>query len=1103
MTDNLSELLNAFDLAVRGSRRRGRLPGRLGYQDSSGAWVFSVPGWPGYTYVRLGLNEDGESVTLTKAINHAVGEIPDLPVWVERNEEGLFVITGVRTAEFLAMTSGTRTGATVAPHTHEPGGGMVDPVSDRRIVPGLVYATGSGLLLGARPFAYRYAGVDKKFQGGTINIAAHLPSSGYWRWVKVCLDPNANSLVALAGDPVSVNTVLTDAMLDGILATDLIPLAGIKLKAGAATLDESLIVDRRPWWSVVAADAFQGSSILWNADQFPASPSAEDDEFNDNLLAAKWTEYDSSAIQSVSESGSTVVLSQGTQASEVLTGLYQPLPAGDFTLAAKVSVNAGSPSGSGISWQVGLALWENAASAAAAAILVGPYADYAGGASRRLFAWSRFTANNAFESSLADNLADAWSQSQFVYVRIRRSGTTYYADFSQDGESWRTLQVYPEFTPQHCGLALFNKASGQTITCTADFFRRRAQADSNLDPVFGGVYLETTRLTELGDVDLETIAPANGNVLLFDGTKWIAGEGGSAKPLLLWTFAGNLGVGASPLRIYNTAANGFQIQKVFLSVNTPPTGASVIVDVHKNGTTIFTTQANRPQVAEGQYTGQSTAIDVTSWGVGEYLTVEVDQVGPTVPGANLTVQVIVSEIAGGGGGSGSDTTAIHTNTANEIASLTEKVTPVSSDLLVIEDSAASNAKKKVQIGNLPLGAGSLDDLSDVDLTTTPPVNGDVLTYNSAGGIWKPGAGGGGASSFLGLTDTPNSYTGQAGKVVVVGATETGVEFTDTVDINNLYGEQIIGDVTLAANGNFDFQNLPQTYDHIKVYAFLRRPSGTSYSSRLYFNNDTTDGNYRVSYHTYGTDHLSNNLDNAELLPTPDATYLTGIWSKHYIDIPFYAAAGHYKYAYHNSYHINLNAGPTNAWNQGRPQSMVWKQTSAISRITLTCGTGGFLAGSRVIVTGVGRLSAAIAAGNRDLGARVRRSTNQTISNATMTAISFDTERWDTDTIWDAGQPTRLTCKTAGAYLITGHVCWDNNTGGTYRLATIRLNGTTELARQAGVLSAYGEASVSTIYKLAVNDYVELCVYQDSGGDRTLEAIQAWSPEFAMQLLARS
>jgi hypothetical protein len=43
--------------------------------------------------------------------------------------------------------------------------------------------------------------------------------------------------------------------------------------------------------------------------------------------------------------------------------------------------------------------------------------------------------------------------------------------------------------------------------------------------------------------------------------------------------------------------------------------------------------------------------------------------------------------------------------AGDIASFTEKATPVDTDLVLIEDSADSNNKKKVQVGNLPNGGG--------------------------------------------------------------------------------------------------------------------------------------------------------------------------------------------------------------------------------------------------------------------------------------------------------------------------------------------------------------------------------------------------------------
>jgi len=50
-------------------------------------------------------------------------------------------------------------------------------------------------------------------------------------------------------------------------------------------------------------------------------------------------------------------------------------------------------------------------------------------------------------------------------------------------------------------------------------------------------------------------------------------------------------------------------------------------------------------------------------------------------------------------------TKISKTTAGEIAAMTEKVTPVDADLVVIEDSADGNTKKKVQVGNLPGGSG--------------------------------------------------------------------------------------------------------------------------------------------------------------------------------------------------------------------------------------------------------------------------------------------------------------------------------------------------------------------------------------------------------------
>ena len=77
---------------------------------------------------------------------------------------------------------------------------------------------------------------------------------------------------------------------------------------------------------------------------------------------------------------------------------------------------------------------------------------------------------------------------------------------------------------------------------------------------------------------------------------------------------------------------------VSASIDTAPTGADVVFDVNKNGTTIFTTQANRPRITFGTNAcAEVTAIDVTAFAIGDYLTVDVDQVGSTIPGSDTAV----------------------------------------------------------------------------------------------------------------------------------------------------------------------------------------------------------------------------------------------------------------------------------------------------------------------------------------------------------------------------------------------------------------------------------------------------------------------------------
>lgn len=83
------------------------------------------------------------------------------------------------------------------------------------------------------------------------------------------------------------------------------------------------------------------------------------------------------------------------------------------------------------------------------------------------------------------------------------------------------------------------------------------------------------------------------------------------------------------------------IVAVRLSVSTAPQGfgTRVIVDVNKNGTTVFTNQSNRPEIDWTDFTGDTTTIQAGSFAAGDYMRVDIDQVGSTFAGADLVVDI--------------------------------------------------------------------------------------------------------------------------------------------------------------------------------------------------------------------------------------------------------------------------------------------------------------------------------------------------------------------------------------------------------------------------------------------------------------------------------
>lgn len=132
---------------------------------------------------------------------------------------------------------------------------------------------------------------------------------------------------------------------------------------------------------------------------------------------------------------------------------------------------------------------------------------------------------------------------------------------------------------------------------------------------------------------------------------------------------------------------------------------------------------------------------------------------------------------------------------------------------------------------------------------------------------------------------------------------------------------------------------------------------------------------------------------------------------------------------------------------------------------------------------------------RGIGARVHNSANISINNNTVTALTFDSERWDTDTIHSTSSNTgRLTATTAGKYQITGHVVWA--TTPISGIIRVRLNGTITIG-SSQVIGDYRQMSITTLWDMSATDYVELFVFQLSGGALNINFLDNASPEFMM------
>lgn|SRR3972149_2205969 len=145
---------------------------------------------------------------------------------------------------------------------------------------------------------------------------------------------------------------------------------------------------------------------------------------------------------------------------------------------------------------------------------------------------------------------------------------------------------------------------------------------------------------QLRNQDRRVDVDANGNLTFVDDVITTSARlDALTRKEMVFFIPGNQAVGANKEGIDIYAPFNMAILNAHIALDTAPTGSDFIVDINKGGTTIFTTQANRPTIVDGANSGTSGTPDITNLVQNDIITIDVDQVGSTTPGTNLTVQV--------------------------------------------------------------------------------------------------------------------------------------------------------------------------------------------------------------------------------------------------------------------------------------------------------------------------------------------------------------------------------------------------------------------------------------------------------------------------------
>lgn len=126
-----------------------------------------------------------------------------------------------------------------------------------------------------------------------------------------------------------------------------------------------------------------------------------------------------------------------------------------------------------------------------------------------------------------------------------------------------------------------------------------------------------------------------------------------------------------------------------------------------------------------------------------------------------------------------------------------------------------------------------------------------------------------------------------------------------------------------------------------------------------------------------------------------------------------------------------------------------------------------------------------------------------VPNNAATVVTFNSDRFINPTSMHstAVNASRLVAPSSGVYLATAHVAWNAFSSVGIREIRLLVNGVTIIAadrtRVDPSVANITPQTISALYNLSANDYVEMNVLQDSGSTGSLGVQANYSPEMAL------